>query len=246
MSAIRVARGFTGRDKVVKFRGCYHGHSDGLLVKAGSGALTQSVPDSKGVPADYTKNTLVAEYNQPDSVQKLFETQGKEIAAIIVEPVAANMGVVLPEPGFLEFLRKITEDYGALLIFDEVITGFRLGIGGAQGYFHVTPDLTTLGKIIGGGMPGRRIRRQKRDHGYGCAGRTGIPGGNAFRQPDRNDGRHRDAYHLKRDAGNLHTDRSKCEDACGGHARTFWRKRLRESDRIADEHFLYCPESKGL
>ena len=141
------------RDKVVKFRGCYHGHSDGLLVKAGSGALTQSVPDSKGVPADYTKNTLVAEYNQPDSVQKLFETQGKEIAAIIVEPVAANMGVVLPEPGFLEFLRKITEDYGALLIFDEVITGFRLGIGGAQGYFHVTPDLTTLGKIIGGGMP---------------------------------------------------------------------------------------------
>lgn len=185
MSAIRVARGFTGRDKVVKFRGCYHGHSDGLLVKAGSGALTQSVPDSKGVPADYTKNTLVAEYNQPDSVQKLFETQGKEIAAIIVEPVAANMGVVLPEPGFLEFLRKITEDYGALLIFDEVITGFRLGIGGAQGYFHVTPDLTTLGKIIGGGDAGRRIRRQKRDHGYGCAGRTGIPGGNAFRQPDR-------------------------------------------------------------
>lgn len=246
MSAIRVARGFTGRDKVVKFRGCYHGHSDGLLVKAGSGALTQSVPDSKGVPADYTKNTLVAEYNQPDSVQKLFETQGKEIAAIIVEPVAANMGVVLPEPGFLEFLRKITEDYGALLIFDEVITGFRLGIGGAQGYFHVTPDLTTLGKIIGGRDAGRRIRRQKRDHGYGCAGRTGIPGGNAFRQPDRNDGRHRDAYHLKRDAGNLHTDRSKCEDACGGHARTFWRKRLRESDRIADEHFLYCPESKGL
>lgn len=132
MSAIRVARGFTGRDKVVKFRGCYHGHSDGLLVKAGSGALTQSVPDSKGVPADYTKNTLVAEYNQPDSVQKLFETQGKEIAAIIVELVAANMGVVLPEPGFLEFLRKITEDYGALLIFDEVITGFRLGIGGGM------------------------------------------------------------------------------------------------------------------
>ena len=132
MSAIRVARGFTGLDKVVKFRGCYHGHSDGLLVKAGSGALTQSVPDSKGVPADYTKNTLVAEYNQPDSVQKLFETQGKEIAAIIVEPVAANMGVVLPEPGFLEFLRKITEDYGALLIFDEVITGFRLGIGGGM------------------------------------------------------------------------------------------------------------------
>lgn len=153
MSAIRVARGFTGRDKIVKFRGCYHGHSDGLLVKAGSGALTQSVPDSKGVPADYTKNTLVAEYNQPDSVEQLFQAYGKEIAAIIVEPVAANMGVVLPQPGFLAFLRQITKDYGALLIFDEVITGFRLGIGGAQEYFKVTPDLTTLGKIIGGGMP---------------------------------------------------------------------------------------------
>lgn len=183
MSAIRVARGFTGRDKVVKFRGCYHGHSDGLLVKAGSGALTQSVPDSKGVPADYTKNTLVAEYNQPDSVQKLFETQGKEIAAIIVEPVAANMGVVLPEPGFLEFLRKITEDYGALLIFDEVITGFRLGIGGAQGYFHVTPDLTTLGKIIGGGMPVGAYGGRKRSWIWLLPARTGIPGGNAFRQP---------------------------------------------------------------
>lgn len=153
MSAIRVARGYTGRDKIVKFRGCYHGHSDGLLVKAGSGALTQSVPDSKGVPADYTKNTLVAEYNHKESVEKLFAECGKEIAAVIVEPVAANMGVVLPEPGFLEFMREITKDYGALLIFDEVITGFRLGIGGAQEYFHVTPDLTTLGKIIGGGMP---------------------------------------------------------------------------------------------
>ena len=153
MSAIRVARGFTERDKIIKFRGCYHGHSDGLLVKAGSGALTQSVPDSKGVPADYTRNTLVAEYNQPDSVERLFEANGKEIAAVIVEPVAANMGVVLPDEGFLAFLRKITEDYGALLIFDEVITGFRLGIGGAQAYFDVTPDLTTLGKIIGGGMP---------------------------------------------------------------------------------------------
>lgn len=153
MSAIRVARGFTGRDMIIKFRGCYHGHSDGLLVKAGSGALTQSVPDSRGVPADYTRNTLVAEYNQPDSVERLFEAHGKKIAAVIVEPVAANMGVVLPDEGFLAFLRKITEDYGALLIFDEVITGFRLGVGGAQEYFGVTPDLTTLGKIIGGGMP---------------------------------------------------------------------------------------------
>lgn len=153
MSAIRVARGYTGRDKIVKFRGCYHGHSDGLLVKAGSGALTQAVPDSLGVPADYTKNTLVAEYNDIDSVKQLFEQYGKEIATVVVEPVAANMGVVPPKQGFLEELREITKQYGVLLIFDEVITGFRLSLGGAQEYYGITPDLTTLGKIIGGGMP---------------------------------------------------------------------------------------------
>ena len=153
MSAVRAARGYTGKDKIIKFRGCYHGHSDGLLVKAGSGALTTSVPDSAGVPADYTKNTLVAEFNDKDSVETLFQSNPGEIAAVIVEPVAANMGVVLPEEGFLEFLRDITKDKGALLIFDEVITGFRLALGGAQEYFHVTPDLTTLGKIVGGGMP---------------------------------------------------------------------------------------------
>lgn len=153
MSAIRVARGFTGRDKIIKFRGCYHGHSDGLLVKAGSAALTTSVPDSAGVPADFTKNTLVAEYNDPSSVEALFAANKGEIAAVIVEPVAANMGVVLPKPGFLEFLREITKQNGTLLIFDEVITGFRLALGGAQEYFHITPDLSTFGKIIGGGMP---------------------------------------------------------------------------------------------
>ena len=153
MSAIRAARGFTGRDKIVKFKGCYHGHSDGLLVKAGSAALTTSVPDSAGVPADFTKHTLVALYNDRESVEKIFTTGGSEIAAVIVEPVAANMGVVLPEPGFLEFLREITLKYGALLIFDEVITGFRLGLGGAQEYYHIKPDLTTLGKIVGGGLP---------------------------------------------------------------------------------------------
>ena len=153
MSAIRVARGYTNRDKIIKFKGCYHGHSDGLLVKAGSGALTSSMPDSAGVPADYTKNTLIALYNDKESVKKLFEANKSEIAAVIVEPVAANMGVVLPKEGFLEFLREITSQYGALLIFDEVITGFRLGLGGAQEYFNVIPDLTTLGKIIGGGMP---------------------------------------------------------------------------------------------
>lgn len=153
MSAIRAARGFTGRDKIVKFRGCYHGHSDGLLVKAGSGALTQSVPDSLGIPADYTRNTLVAEYNDTASVENLFSRYGEDIAAIIVEPVAANMGGVLPEKHFLEDLRRIADRYQSLLIFDEVITGFRLSLGGAQEYFGVKPDLTTLGKIIGGGMP---------------------------------------------------------------------------------------------
>ncbi len=153
MSAIRVARGYTGRDKIVKFRGCYHGHSDGLLVKAGSGVLTQSVPDSAGVPFDYTKNTLVAEYNDSDSVSKLFEENKGEIACVIVEPVAANMGVVLPEEGFLKFLREITRDNKALLIFDEVITGFRLALGGAQEYYGIVPDLSTFGKIVGGGLP---------------------------------------------------------------------------------------------
>lgn len=153
MSAIRTARGYTKRDKVIKFKGCYHGHSDGLLVKAGSAALTTSVPDSAGVPSDYTRNTLVALYNDPDSVEAFFQANPGEIAAVVVEPVAANMGVVPPAPGFLEFLREITEKNGALLIFDEVITGFRLALGGAQEYFHVTPDLTTLGKIVGGGMP---------------------------------------------------------------------------------------------
>lgn len=150
MSAIRVARGFTGKDYIVKFRGCYHGHSDGLLVKAGSGVLMQAVPDSAGVPSGYTQYTLIAEYNNCDSVAKLFEEYKGKIAAIVVEPVAANMGVVPPKEGFLEYLRKITKENDALLIFDEVITGFRLAPGGAQQFFGVTPDLTTLGKIIGG------------------------------------------------------------------------------------------------
>lgn len=153
MSAIRAARGYTGRDKIIKFKGCYHGHSDGLLVKAGSAALTTAVPDSAGVPADYTKNTLVAYYNDEASVEKLFEANKGQIAAAVIEPVAANMGVVLPKEGFLPFLRKITRDNGALLIFDEVITGFRLGPGGASEYYGICPDLITLGKIVGGGMP---------------------------------------------------------------------------------------------
>lgn len=153
MSAIRTARGYTGRDMIIKFRGNYHGHSDGLLVKAGSAALTTAVPDSAGVPASYTQNTLVAEYNNEESVRELMEQYGDKVAAIIVEPVAANMGVVPPKEGFLKFLRDITLKYGTVLIFDEVITGFRLKFGGAQEYFGVKPDMTTLGKIVGGGMP---------------------------------------------------------------------------------------------
>lgn len=153
MSAVRVARGYTKRPYVVKFKGCYHGHSDGMLIKAGSGALTQSRPDSLGVPAEYVNNTLSADYNDEESVREIFEQYGRNIACVIVEPVAANMGVVPPAKGFLKFLRDITKEYGSLLIFDEVITGFRLAPGGAQEYYGVIPDLTTLGKIIGGGMP---------------------------------------------------------------------------------------------
>lgn len=153
MSAVRAARGFTGRDKIVKFEGCYHGHSDGLLVKAGSGLLTNSIPDSSGVPKGYTDNTLLAKYNNIDSVTELFDIYGNDIACVIVEPCAANMGVVPPKEGFLKFLRDITKQYNSLLIFDEVITGFRLGLDGAQGYYNIKPDMTTLGKIVGGGMP---------------------------------------------------------------------------------------------
>lgn len=153
MSAVRAARGYTQRDKIVKFEGCYHGHSDGLLVKAGSGLLTAAVADSAGVPNGYTENTLLARYNDTESVKSLFERFGSEIAAVIVEPCAANMGVVPPAEGFLEYLREAASAYGSLLIFDEVITGFRLSIGGAQEKYGVTPDLTVLGKIVGGGMP---------------------------------------------------------------------------------------------
>lgn len=153
MSAIRTARGFTGRDYIVKFRGCYHGHSDGLLVKAGSGALTGGQPDSLGVPADFTKYTLVAEYNSEESVENIFKNFADKIAAVVVEPVAANMGVVPPKEGFLQFLRNITDKYGSLLIFDEVMSGFRVAYKGAQSLFNVKPDLITYAKIIGGGLP---------------------------------------------------------------------------------------------
>jgi glutamate-1-semialdehyde 2,1-aminomutase len=153
MSAIRLARGFTGRDAIIKFEGCYHGHADSLLVKAGSGLLTFGNPSSGGVPADFAKHTIVLDYNDLDGVEQVFRARGGEIAAIIVEPVAGNMNLVKPAPGFLEGLRRLCTEYGAVLIFDEVMTGFRVGPQGVQGLYGITPDLTTLGKVIGGGMP---------------------------------------------------------------------------------------------
>jgi glutamate-1-semialdehyde 2,1-aminomutase len=153
MSAIRLARGYTGRDKIMKFSGCYHGHADSLLVKAGSGAATFGVPDSPGVPAEVAKLTLTAEYNSLDSVKKLIAENSNAIACIIVEPVAGNMGTVPPREGFLEGLREICTNEGIVLIFDEVMSGFRVSYGGAQELFGIIPDMTTLGKIIGGGLP---------------------------------------------------------------------------------------------
>jgi glutamate-1-semialdehyde 2,1-aminomutase len=153
MSAVRLARGFTGRDKVVKFEGGYHGHSDALLAKAGSGVATFGIPDSAGIPAAMTSDTIVLPYNDIDAVRMAFEAMGGEIACVVIEPVAGNMGVVIPKPGYLADLRELTHKYGIVLIFDEVITGFRLSYGGAQELYGVVPDMTTLGKIIGGGLP---------------------------------------------------------------------------------------------
>ena len=153
MSAIRLARGFTGRDRIVKFEGCYHGHSDSLLVKAGSGALTLGVPSSPGVPEALAESTITLTFNDLDSVEETFREIGSDIACIIVEPVAGNMNCIPPVPGFLQGLRRICDEHGTLLIFDEVMTGFRVSLGGAQSYYDIKPDLTTLGKIIGGGLP---------------------------------------------------------------------------------------------
>jgi glutamate-1-semialdehyde 2,1-aminomutase len=153
MSAIRVARGYTGRDKIIKFEGCYHGHADGLLVKAGSGAMTFGVPDSPGVPKSYAKNTLTLPYNDPGALKKTIEKDGASIACVILEPVVGNIGCVLPKPGFLETVREMTEKFGIVLIFDEVMTGFRVSFGGAQARYGIRPDMTCLGKVIGGGLP---------------------------------------------------------------------------------------------
>lgn len=153
MTAIRLARGYTGKDKVIKFSGCYHGHSDSLLAKAGSGLLTLGIPSTPGIPASITKHTLTADFNNLEQTKALFQEYANDIAAVIVEPVAGNMGFVLPEPDFLQGLRDLCDEYQAVLIFDEVMTGFRVALGGAQQVFGITPDITTLGKIIGGGMP---------------------------------------------------------------------------------------------
>lgn len=153
MSAIRLARGYTGRNQIIKFEGCYHGHSDSLLVKAGSGALTFGTPSSPGVPADTVAHTMNLPYNNLEAVRQHFEAQGDQVACVIVEPVAGNMNLVLPELGFLEGLRDLCTQYGAVLIFDEVMTGFRVGLNGAQGHFGIQPDLTCLGKVVGGGLP---------------------------------------------------------------------------------------------
>ena len=181
MSAIRLARGYTGRDSIIKFEGCYHGHSDSLLVKAGSGALTFGVPNSPGVPAAFAKHTLTCTYNDLDSVRAAFEQYPSEIACIIVEPVAGNMNCVPPAPGFLEGLREACDEHGVVLIFDEVMTGFRVALGGAQAYYGVTPDLSTFGKIIGGGMPVGAFggRREVMD----ALARPGLPGRHALGQP---------------------------------------------------------------
>ena len=202
MSALRLARAYTGRDKIVKFEGGYHGHADALLVSAGSGAAAHGVPTSAGVTASFARDTLVADYNDPESVGAHFRAAPGEIAAVIVEPVAANMGVVPPAPGFLEQLRDLTSREGALLIFDEVVTGYRVGYGGAQRLYGVTPDVTILGKIIGGGMPVGAYGGARGDHGHRLAGRADVPGRHAVRQSRRHGRGHQDVGAAAR-AGSL-------------------------------------------
>jgi len=187
MSAIRLARGVTDRELLIKFDGCYHGHADTLLVAAGSGVATLDIPGSPGVPEAFVKNTVSLPYNDVDRVKALVSEKSDSIAAIIVEPVAGNMGLVPSELGFLEALRALTEEYGIILIFDEVMTGFRVAYGGAQTLYNVMPDLTCMGKIIGGGL-----RRKTRDHEEHGAGRTGVSGRNPFREPCGYGSRNRD------------------------------------------------------
>ena len=185
MSALRVARAFTGRSKILKFDGCYHGHADSLLVKAGSGALTFGTPDSAGVSDGVAGETISAPYNDLAGVRAAFDAYGAEIAAVIVEPIAANMGVIAPAAGFLTGVREITTNAGALLIFDEVVSGFRYGPSGAQGAFGIMPDLTCLGKIVGGGLPLAAYGGRRDDHGDAGAARPGLSSGHALGKSDR-------------------------------------------------------------
>ena len=182
MSALRVARGYTGKSKIIKFAGCYHGHTDAMLVSAGSGVMTSGVPDSAGVPKGCTQDTMIAVYNDLKSVECLMEESNDQVAAVIVEPVGANMGVVPPAEGFLQGLRDLCDKHKALLIFDEVITGFRLSFSGAAGYFGITPDLVTYGKITRRRYAGRRLRRKKRNYGNSGSGRPCVSGRNFKRQ----------------------------------------------------------------
>ena len=194
MSALRVARGFTGRDKIIKFQGCYHGHADSLLVSAGSGAATFGRPDSPGVPAATAADTITLPYNDSKSFNRIMDGFGNDIAAVIVEPVAGNMGLVLPEESFLQALRNQTQAHGTILIFDEVMCGFRTALHGAQAYYGITPDMTCLGKIIGSGL-----WRQSLSHGLRLPGRPHLSGRDSFGQPSGHDGRHRNtAYHHRR------------------------------------------------
>ena len=192
MSVLRLMRAFTGREKIIKFEGCYHGHADMFLVKAGSGVATLGLPDSPGVPRSVTSNTLTAPYNDLEAVKALFSANAGEIAGLILEPVVGNAGFITPEPGFLEGLRELTTEHGALLVFDEVMTGFRIAYGGAQARFGVTPDLTTMGKVIGGGLPVGGLRRSGRDHGHGGPLRPHVSGRHPERESSGHDRRHQD------------------------------------------------------
>jgi len=247
MSAIRLARGYTGRDKFVKFDGNYHGHSDALLVAAGSGLITLGIPSTPGVTAGAAADTIVLPYNNVAAVREAFEAQGEQIAAIIVEPVSGNMGVVPPLPGFLEGLRAVCDEYGAVLIFDEVITGFRVALGGAQERYGVTPDLTTLGKIIGGGFP-VGVRRQARDHGRARAGGAGLSGRHAVGQPG-GDGRRPRAHRGVAQAGRLRAARARGRAVrlrtvprCRGRRHRF----LLHAGRLDELHVLHPRERRGL
>ena len=182
MSAIRVARGFSGKEKFVKIEGCYHGHGDSFLIAAGSGAMTFGTPDSPGVTKGTAKDTLIAPFNNLEAIQEIFEANRDEVAAIILEPVVGNMGCVVPRQGYLQGLRKLCDDHNVILIFDEVMTGFRLSQAGAQQLYDVKPDMTTLGKIIGGGYS-RGLWRQERNHGFGVTGWTSLSSRDFVGQP---------------------------------------------------------------